>query len=48
MGLLMVTAVTDLGVILVHGRVEADTARRAMPKAAGDKLMASDGAASVL
>lgn len=47
MGLLMVTAVTDLGVILVHGRAEADTARRAMPKAARDKVMTAGGAASV-
>ncbi len=48
MGLLMLTAVTDLGVIAVHGREEVAKARRAMPAHAREKLMAPGGAASVL
>ena len=48
MGLLMLTAVTDLGVITVHGREEVAKARAAMPAAARAKVMAPGGAASVL
>jgi len=48
MGLLMLTAVTDLGVIAVHGRDEVAKARAAMPAAARAKVMAPGGAASVL
>jgi 4-hydroxy-2-oxoheptanedioate aldolase len=47
-GLLMLTAVTDLGTITVRGREEVAKARAAMPAAAREKLMARGGAASVV
>jgi len=48
MGLLMLTAVTDLGLFAVRGREEVGKARAAMPAAAREKLMQRGGAASVV
>jgi 4-hydroxy-2-oxoheptanedioate aldolase len=47
-GFLMLTAITDLGLIAVHGRAELDIARRAVSPAARAKMMGPGGAASVL